>query len=82
MDTNYYLLFLFIAMIVFSLIGLGLSFLIPDDDATDRPSVVRRAEPAATLLARAPSCRYRAQTGRRGHFPDAAVGQRSRMKKI
>jgi hypothetical protein len=83
MDANLYLLLFFVAMIVLCLVGLGLSFLIPADDDTDPPSVVRRMEPAATtVVVRAPSCRYRAHTGRREHFPDAAGGQRSRMNKI
>jgi hypothetical protein len=82
MDANLYLLLFFAAMIVLSLVGLGLSFLIPGDDVPDRPSVVRRTEPAATVVVMAPSCRYRAHTGRREHFPDAAGGQRSRMNKI
>ncbi|CAB3776865.1 hypothetical protein LMG28614_00300 [Paraburkholderia ultramafica] len=81
MDANLYLLLFFVAMIVLSLVGLGLSFLIPGDDVADRPSVVRRSEPAATVVVRAPSCRYRVHAGRREHFPDAAGGQRSRMNK-
>lgn len=82
MDANFYLLLFFAAMIVFFLLGLGLSLLIPGDDVAEQPPVVRRNEPAAPVAIRAPSCRYREHSGRREHFPDAAGVQRSRLKKI
>jgi hypothetical protein len=82
MDADFYLLLLFATLFVFSLVGLGLALLVPGSDAPDRPAAVRRTEPAAALMVRAPCCRYRTQTARREHSYDLAEGQRNRMKKI
>lgn len=82
MDAYLYLLLFFAAMIVFSLVGLWLSLLIPADDVPGLPPVARRNEPVAPVAVRAPCCRYREHAGRREHFPDAAGGQRSRLNKI
>lgn len=82
MVADFYLLLLFVVLFIFSIIGVGLSLLIPENDAPDRPPAGRRIEPAAAVVVRAPSCLYRAQTGRREHFADAQGGHRNRMRKI
>lgn len=82
MGADIYLLLLFATLFVFSLVGLGLALLIPRSDAQDRPTVVRRTEPAAAVIVRAPCCRYRTQTGRREHSYDFVEGHRNRIKKI
>jgi hypothetical protein len=82
MAADFYLLLLFAVLFIFSIIGLGLSLLVPENDAPDQPSVARRTEPAVAVAVRAPCCRYRTQTGRRGHFADAPAGHRNRVQKI
>ncbi|MBK3786622.1 hypothetical protein IQ288_19795 [Burkholderia sp. R-69980] len=82
MDANFYWLLFLVELLVLFLVGLGLALLIPEKDVPDRSTVVRRAESVAVVVVSAPSCAHRGQTGRREHFPGAARGQRSRMKRI
>ena len=82
MDANFYLLLFFCAMFVLSMIGLGLTLLLPEDDTPNQLPVVRRHERTTPAMGNVPSCRYRGQTGRRDHFSDGAGVQRSRLNKI
>lgn len=82
MDANFHLLLFFCAMLVLSMVGLGLTVLLPDDVNPNQLSVVRRDEWATPVTVNAPSCRYRGQTGRREHLIYGAGMQRGRLNKI
>lgn len=83
MDANIYLLLFFAALFVLSLVGVGLTLLIPEREASGRPAVVRRIEPAAEFAVRASCCRYRVETDWRDHFyNEVAHGHRNRMRRI
>lgn len=82
MGADFYLLLLFAVLFTFFIIGLELSLLDSENDTSDQPFVARRTEPAVAVVVRAPCCRYRTQTGRRGHFAGTPGGHRNRVEKI
>jgi hypothetical protein len=83
MDANVYLLIFFGAMLVLSVLGLGLTLLVDEDEVPEPLQAVRRDKPVVVVaaMANAPSCRYRKSRWRE-HLPDGAAAQRSRLNRI